>query len=401
MGLVRALRERRPVAVLGAGALIVAVVGGGAALAVAISNGQANPSPSPIAFESLEPTDSPTPGPTVWTRPDPTVTAAPEMVAATSDGVYLTLDQASLATRHPIAVMIDDHWGARPQSGLSQADVVYHAPAEGGIPRYMAIFQTQTPESIGPIRSSRYYYVEWAEEWDAMYVHCGGAPNALSYLAGINKTYVWNADEFKWGGKAAYMWRVDTRIKPHNVYTSGAKLEALAKKLGATAPFTKSPWTFADALPIESRPEGGWIKVTYDHNAIGYAYDRATNTYLRSVQVEGNQYDAGNGQRIAPSNVIILNQKMYALAGEHNLAKHRLDVKTVGTGSAIVFNNGQVIPAVWSKKKHDAPTIITYATGPLKGKPVPMVRGQIFVQVVYPGLPVTYTIGKSIAPVIQ
>jgi hypothetical protein len=270
------------VAVLGAGALIVAVVGGGAALAVAISNGQATPSPSPIAFESLEPTDSPTPGPTVWTRPDPTVTAAPEMVAATSNGVYLTLDQADLATRHPIAVMLDDHWGARPQSGLSQADVVYHAPAEGGIPRYMAIFQTQTPESIGPIRSSRYYYVEWAEEWKALYVHCGGAPNALAYLAGINKTYVWNADEFKWGGKSGYMWRVDTRIKPHNVYSSGAKLEALAKKLGATAPFTKSPWTFADALPIESRPEGGTVRVDYRYNTIVYTYDRETNSYPRS-----------------------------------------------------------------------------------------------------------------------
>ena len=76
----------------------------------------------------------------------------------------------------PIAVMIDDLSAARPQSGLSSASVVWQAPAEGGIPRYMAIFQETLPKNIGPVRSSRYYYIAWAAEWRAVYAHAGGSP---------------------------------------------------------------------------------------------------------------------------------------------------------------------------------------------------------------------------------
>jgi hypothetical protein len=394
--IVRALRERRPAAVAGAAVLVLALLSAGAAFGVAVSA-----SPDELAVGTFPPTSSPT-----WMVPttllpsvSPTTGPAPEYFAATTDGVYLPAYQETLATRHPIAVMLDDHWFARPQAGLSQADVVYHAPAESGIPRYMAIFQTQDPELIGPIRSSRKYFVEWAEEWRAMYVHCGGAPNALDYLKTINKVSVWNADEFRWGGKEGFMWRVDWRAKPHNVYTSGQSLQQLARKIGATAPYTTSPFTFADEVPLESRPVGGTIKVEYEYNTITYRYDRATNTYLRWVtgdvihNTSVPQIDPNNGQQIAPSNVIILTQKIYALAGEHNLAKHRLDVKDIGSGSAMVFNNGQVIPATWSKKSHTDPTYIYYASGPLKGKPVPMVRGQIFIQVVFPDLPVTVTPG--------
>ena len=60
---------------------------------------------------------------------------------------------------------------------------MWHAPAEGGVPRYMLIFQDQIPEAVGPIRSARQYYIQWAAEWDAMYVHHGGSPQAQATLA--------------------------------------------------------------------------------------------------------------------------------------------------------------------------------------------------------------------------
>ena len=86
----------------------------------------------------------------------------------------------AVAARHPIAVMIDDLGPARPQSGFSAASVVWQAPAEGGIPRYMLIFQENIPTDVGPVRSSRYYYIAWAAEWRAVYAHAGGSPQALA-----------------------------------------------------------------------------------------------------------------------------------------------------------------------------------------------------------------------------
>ena len=78
--------------------------------------------------------------------------------------------------------MIDDLSPARPQSGLSYASIIFQAPAEGGIPRYMAIFSDNVPTNVGPVRSARYYFIAWASEYKSLYVHAGGSPQALSTL---------------------------------------------------------------------------------------------------------------------------------------------------------------------------------------------------------------------------
>ncbi len=400
---VRSLRSRRPLAVVAAIVLVAAVLGAGAVVSADLSTAPAtfSPSPSEIALASTlpahtaAPTPSPTPTPTPTAGPTPVPTAPP--VAATTDGVLLPASEAALATRHPIAVMIDDQIRARPQSGLSQADIVYQAPAEGGIPRYMAIFQTQNPPQIGPIRSSRLYFVVWAEEWRAMYVHVGGATNALQYLAQYTGTYFWNADEFHWGPNTGYMWRVAFRAAPHNVYSSGVKLEALAQRVGASAPFTKAPWTFTDDLPAAERPSGGTIVVPYPGNHIVYYYDQMTNTYLRSVTGETIETDAGNGLPVAPKNVVVLYQAVSPLLGSNNPEKGRLEIGYLGSGAAMVFRDGLAIAARWSKASNSAPTLLTYANGPQAGQPVALDRGQIFIQVVPVGMNVTWTTGTVAA----
>lgn len=319
-------------------------------------------------------------------------------VAATTDGVWLPWTEAARATRHPIAVMIDDQAQARPQSGLSQADVVYQAPAEGGIPRYMAIFQTQDPPSIGPVRSSRLYFVAWADEWRALYAHVGGAPNALAYLRQVDGKLVYDADQFRYGGSAGYLWRITTRLAPHNVYTSGAKLEALARRLRATAPRTTSPWTFQEDAPAAQRPVGGTIVVPYPANRIVYTYQAATNRYLRGVTGERVETDAGTGTPIAPADVVILRMTVGPLLntspGSTNETKGRLELGYLGHGSALVFENGQLIEATWSKASDAAPTLLRYADGPQAGQPVALVRGQIFLQVVPLDLAVSWTLGS-------
>ena len=335
----------------------------------------------------------------------PTATAYPDPVEATTNGVMLPWYDAALATRKPIAVMLDDHWTARPQSGLSQADVVYQALAEGGIPRYMAIFQTQDPPLIGPIRSARPYFIAWAGEWKAMYTHFGGSEAALDRLPAEDKIHVWNADGMRWTGSGSYIWRVDWRKAPHNAYSDGLHLRALLKKLGGSAdPSPTTPWAFGDPAPELFRPVGGSIDIPYYYNKIQYQYDRATNTYLRWETLDvihhtlGPQVDQTNGRQIAPSVVVVMYMPVYLMAGEKERKEGRLELAYVGKGKALVFQNGTVINARWNKSAEYSATTITYASGPDAGKRVAFVRGQIFIQVVAPDVPVTYTLGSTVAP---
>ena len=159
-------------------------------------------SPPVSAMPTPEPTPSPTPLAHADARADadarrPRPSRRRALVPAPLTGVLVP---PAVAARHPIAVMIDDLGAARPQSGFSAASVVWQAPAEGGIPRYMMIFQENIPTDVGPVRSSRYYYIAWAAEWRAVYAHAGGSPQALQTLRQKgNGQLVYNADEFRWG----------------------------------------------------------------------------------------------------------------------------------------------------------------------------------------------------------
>lgn len=344
-------------------------------------------SPSPTTSPSAtavagSPTPSPTPIPTPSPEPTPTPSPTPKLVADPLTGRPVTED---VANRHVIAVMIDDLWPARPQSGLSSASVVWQAPAEGGIPRYMALFQDQIPGDVGPIRSARQYFIAWAAEWDAVYAHVGGSPQAMATLRQSgNGQLVYNADEFRWGG--TYFWRIKTRSAPHNMYTDGKHLRRLAGLLGAKDGPMKPAWRFALDTPLVTRPVGGRIVVPYLANRIQYDYNRKTNTYLRTVSVEGKEKDAGTGKRVAPKNVIIMVVRFAPLGDK----KHRLEADLIGSGPAWIATNGTTIKGTWKKKSLTAPTRFYDA----KGKPVTLTIGQTFIQVVPTGTPITIKDGK-------
>ncbi len=282
------------------------------------------------------PTASPSPG-TPSVSPGPSASPGPVLVAAPLDGLLVS---PAAAAQHPIACMIDDLSAARPQSGFSDASVVWQAPAEGGIPRYMLVFQERTPKSVGPVRSARYYYIAWAAEWRAVYCHAGGSPQALQTLrAQGHGQLVYNADQFFNG---PYFWRITTRFAPHNLYTDGKHLHALAGSLGATAPPGRAVWRFAADALLSQRPVGGQIDVAYLANHVTYKYDRATNT----------------------------------------------------SGPAWIATNGKTVKGTWRKKSLTAPTLFYDASG----RPVTLTAGQTFVQVMKTTDLVLITAGKP-APV--
>jgi hypothetical protein len=269
--------------------------------------------------------------------------------------------------------MIDDLWAARPQMGLSEADVVWHAPAEGGIPRYMALFQSRYPTRIGPVRSTRLYYVGWAADWNAVLVHAGGSPQAIGFLAtsqGRGKA-VYNAD---W---SRHLYRVTFRAAPHNLYSDRKEFRKIPRSVGAKPVKDQAPvWSFAPDAPLEARPEGGTIVVPYLANRVTYKYNRATNTYRRSVSAEGKQYDVGvkPKARIAPRNVIVMKVTFVPIGDK----KHRLDGHITGSGPAWISTNGITVKGTWKKKDFTSPTRFY---GP-DGKAVTLTIGQTFIQVV-------------------
>ncbi|MEO8438201.1 MAG: DUF3048 domain-containing protein, partial [Chloroflexota bacterium] len=369
------LKRSMTVGAVGAIALGVAVVG---LIGSTIVGQAATPSASPIAQTSPTPTPSPVPTPTPTATPTPTPSPSPTPVPTpTTVPAPLTgrLVSPAVAARHPIAVMIDDQSGARPQYGLSSASVVWQAPAEGGIPRYMAIFQDTLPKNLGPVRSSRYYYIAWAAEWRAIYAHSGGSPGALQTLrAKGSGQWVYNVDEFRFSGT---FFRVNNRVAPHNLFSTGTKLRDTGKRIGAKDKAYKAVWKFAPDAPLEARPYGGTITVRYPYNLITYKYDRTTNTYLRSVTGEKKETDAENGTRIAPKNVVVMRMRFGPLNDGHPGAP-RLEASVTGSGVAWISTNGRTIKGVWKKPSILKPTRFYDA----KGNELTLTVGQTFVQVV-------------------
>jgi hypothetical protein len=357
---------------------------------VAAACGSTSPSQPALATATPPPTPSPTqpsPTPTASPSPTPTPTATPQptpvLVPAPLTGLPVS---TAAARRHPIAVMIDDLSPARPQSGFTAASVVWQAPAEGGIPRYMMIFGENQPTTVGPVRSARYYYIAWAAEWRAVYAHAGGSPQALATLrAQGNGKLVYNADEFRWGGS---FHRVASRFPPHNLYTDGKQLDALARRLGAKPASYKPIWTFAPDAPLERRPVGGRITFAYPTSKIRYDYDRKTNTYLRSVSVEGAQKDAATKKRVAPKNVIVMLMHFGPLNDGHP-NKHRLEANVIGSGVAWISTNGRTIKGTWRKRSLTGPTKFYDASG----NEVTLTAGQTFINVMPTGTVVTIVRG--------
>ncbi len=385
----------------------VAILGGlGIGMYAAIASGSSSQpggsgqvaglgSSAPSSGPAVTPEPSSLPSPSLSEEPSPsasvvpTPTPGPSLVPAPLTG---RLVAPAAAIRHPIAVMIDDQFDARPQAGFNAASIVWQAPAEGGIPRYMLIFQENIPKDVGPVRSSRFYYIAWASELHALYAHAGGSPQALATLRTQGQgQLVWNADEFRWGNS---FHRVGPpRFAPHNLFTSGANLRGIAKAVGAKDGPISWPWMFARDAVSGYRPVGGHIIVNYQANTIRYDYDRPTNTYLRSVTGSKKQIDAADNKRVAPKNVIVMKVQFGPL-NDGRPQKHRLEANIIASGPAWISTNGVTIKGTWKKASTTGPT--RFFDG--AGNPVVLTVGQTFVQVMKTTDTISFTPGKAPPP---
>ncbi len=264
------------------------------------------------------------------------------------------------------AIMIENSPDARPHSGLKQAEVVYEAIAEGGITRFLTLFQQHKPQLIGPVRSLRMYYVDWLAPYQASVAHVGGSHTSLQEIRGGNYRDI---DQFFNGGS---YWRANDRRPPHNVYTSFEKLDALnagkGYKSSQFTSFTRTDGKTSDkpnATSIDVNFSSSWYNTHYD-------YDKASNTYLRSIGGQASN-DREEG-RLAPSVVIALHVNETTIMEDG----WRQSIVTTGTGTATVFQNGTAAECTWHKNDRFSPLELIDAAG----KPVALNRGQTWIAAV-------------------
>ncbi len=289
------------------------------------------------------------------------------------DGVLVPAAKANFL---PLAVIIENHSSVRPQSGLSQAGVVYEALAEGGITRFLAVFATNGELRIGPVRSARPYFVQLARAYNGMFVHAGYSPQAKEQ---IQKTGIIDFDQF---AKPYNFDRISGRPSEHALFTSLRLLELGRKDLKLEDKGTFTPWAFKADSPAQPPTA---TKITVDFSTasyrVGYTYDAATNCYQRA---QGGivAKDKENGQSIAPKNVVIL------FTTSTLFDALRRNITVIGEGKALVFQDGNVIVGKWQKQ--DAASQLSFQNA--NGEQVALNYGQTWVEVVdLPERNVTYS----------
>jgi hypothetical protein len=348
--------------------------------------------------------------------------SAPKTEACPLTGVkYTKSEKDTWEKLRPLTVMIENHHESRPQSGLSHADIVYEAVAEGGITRFLAVFYCDIIAharsgvyDLGPVRSARTYYLDWASEYGdyPLYTHVGGAHCSPTYDGGPCTTdrkaqaleqiaaYGWknqgtwsDLDQFSLGyticrrepertGK--------TVATEHSMYCGSFALwqEALERGLGRTDE-EGNPWDedFVAWKFKEDESSGKSISPEfnfwegYQEYKVKWEYDSDGNNYKR-VNAGNALVDHNNQEQLKAKNVVIQFTRERA-TGDPN--KHLL-YTTTGSGNALIFQDGQVIKGKWSKKDRKTRTIFT----DLSGKEIKFNAGQIWIEILPIGSEVNY-----------
>ena len=256
----------------------------------------------------------------------------------------------------PIAVMIDNHDDAWPHAGLQDAFISYEIIVEGGLTRIMAIFKDQDTELIGPVRSSRHYFLDYAMENDAIYAHYGWSPQAKSDIStyGINNLNGLYSDAF---------WRDNTLYAPHNAFTNIESITDAAKKEDYRLETDKGLLLnySVDELSI-SQKEGAMtannisIDYSYYHNT-SYIYDSENKVYKRYMN-DVEHTDKTTGKQYTVKNIIIAKVDNYSMD-----SSGRQDIENLGTGDGYYVTDGYAVPIIWTKESRESKTVYTYVDG--------------------------------------
>lgn len=376
---------------------------------------------SPKSFSTQGDLTTSLPGVTTDDGEDP---KEPKTEACPLNGQMFTKKTKELwELKWPLAVMIENHEESRPQSGLSSANVVYEAVAEGGITRFMALYLCNPSDvQVGPVRSARTYFLDWLSEYNAFYAHVGGANcnketgsgcangAPADALGQIIKYKIKDLNQMYYCCGYPTFWRDYTRLgRPvateHTMYSSieklwkkGTDMWLASTKLTYTdwqKNFTQ--WKFKDEGSLGSKLgqvistkaiSSNNIKVEFwqgysNYNVI-WDYDKDCNCYKRQ-NGGASHIDLNNNQQLSVKNLVIQFQRESRANDGYEGNAHLL-YKTLGEGRALFFQDGKAVEGKWIKPTRTARTKYIDSDG----RELVFNRGMIWIQTVPEGSTVSY-----------
>ena len=278
--------------------------------------------------------------------------------------------EEKISLRRPVAVVIENHPDARPQSGLFEADVVYEALAEGGITRFLAVFQTQSAKNFGPIRSARTYFAELSNEINSVFVHVGGNSDALSNIQEKKYTKLTDVDQFF---NDAYFHRISSRLPPHNVYSSIEKIDEFSNFHFLKKEASYSPWKFKqDLAGTSSMVSSLEINFSLPDFKVLWVYDNVSNGYKRWLAGKSH-LDKESSKQIQAKNIVVQFVKTFPVESDTPLSIG-MDLKN--GGDAMIFLDGKEAIATWKVLNGRTRYFLT------DGHEISLNRGSIWVELV-------------------
>ena len=282
----------------------------------------------------------------------------------------------------PVAVMVDNHPGARPQSGLNQACLVYEAPVEGGVTRFMAVYgHGQEVPKIGPVRSMRPYFVRLAKSLGAVLAHCGGSPEAYAIASELGLP---RFDDIHGGYRV--FWRDQKGVSPHNLYTGTAKLWAEVRRRGLDrqhVPFMSSP-----SGPGLGGAPAASANLPYADRVV-FTYEPASGLYLRANR--GRPHTDADGRPFGAVVVVTIAVPVTIL---DKVGRLRLDFGAADP--AVVFQTGTSFSGVWQGTADWVGQVLDAA-----GNPLPLAAGTRWFALVSSSVKVQPEAVTGVKPIVR
>ena len=273
----------------------------------------------------------------------------------------------------PIAVMINNNHEAWPHAGLQDAYITYEIVAEGGITRLMALFKDQDTAKIGSVRSSRPYYLDYALENDAIYVHYGWSEQAKSDIStlGVDNINGLTASDVFWRDTSL------NKATEHTAFTSMEKIKEYAEKEGYIRDTNKDLLLnySVDEISLKKREDAikadtVYIKYSY-YTDTTYEYDSENKVYKRSMSGQPH-VDAVTGEQYTVKNIIIT-----PIANHSYDDYGRQELENIGSGEGYYITDGYAVPITWEKDSRSSQTIYRYKNG----KEIKVNDGNTYIQI--------------------
>ena len=289
---------------------------------------------------------------------------------AIKPGDYVPSKMKEITTnKRDIAVVVENSPDARPQSGLSSAYVVYEFMVEGGITRYLAIFNESTASKIGPTRSARHHFLDYVFEHDAVFVHFGGSQQGY---ADIRSLGVENMDGMALDGIRFF--RDNTRYAPHNAYTSMEHILEYTSKYNTISSKENKFKYSSNEVKLSNAQEATTFEVEYRNEDIKYVYDVDNKVYNRFIDDKIDK-DRETDKQITVKNIIVQQLDYWKLTGKY-AEKGVQDMKAIGSGKGYYVTEGKMIDITWEKTSIASRTIFKT----LEGKEIILNDGNTYVQ---------------------